>query len=388
MKINIIMPTYNDSESIIETLDSLIIQTYKKWHLTIVNDGSSDNTEDVIKKYIKKNKLEDYITYIYQKNADQLNAIKTALNNIEDKDGLIYVLHSDDLMNDEYVFENAVSYFSKNDADAIISNYNLIDENSNVIGYQKVKKYNKKESTMALQGLWLGRNLFVDVAFWKNDVYRNQVLENYLNWNTPFWIDHRDFSMLDVHNVNFSFFKYRTFEGNYINNEIGMLNVLNGELRNEINILKHINIPFYKIQYFLFRALNKLGLQYKVIYNKKQQKNIYNILKFTITKRISTVNIQKYPYYEAILNFFKNINAEKTIELFNVEDDSVFLGADVRSFNKRMLSKTLPKLYYDLFDYMNFGFNKIITDEKSYNNVEKIVRFLDIDKFVDIIITK
>ena len=44
MKFNIIMPTYNDSGSIEETINSLISQSYKNWRLLISDDGSPHNT--------------------------------------------------------------------------------------------------------------------------------------------------------------------------------------------------------------------------------------------------------------------------------------------------------------------------------------------------------
>jgi len=48
MKISVIMPTYNDSDSIVETLDSLKNQTYNNWELIIIDDGSSDNTKEIV----------------------------------------------------------------------------------------------------------------------------------------------------------------------------------------------------------------------------------------------------------------------------------------------------------------------------------------------------
>ena len=50
MKISIIMPTYNDSSTIIDTIDSVANQSYNNWQLIIMNDGSTDNVEDVIKQ--------------------------------------------------------------------------------------------------------------------------------------------------------------------------------------------------------------------------------------------------------------------------------------------------------------------------------------------------
>ena len=96
MKISIVMPTYNDKNSIKETLDSVLRQTYTNWELIIINDGSIDDSENIIKSYIEKNNCSDKIKYNYQNNQDQLNAI---LNGIKYISGdYVYILHSDDLL--------------------------------------------------------------------------------------------------------------------------------------------------------------------------------------------------------------------------------------------------------------------------------------------------
>lgn len=385
MKINVIMPTFNDADSIVETLESLRTQTFSNWHLTIVNDGSTDNTENVIKGYIKKHKLENNITYLYEENSDQLNAIKLALKNIEDQSGLIHILHSDDLLYDNYVFDTITNYYAKNPFKVLISNYDIIDQDSHVIGTQKVRKYKSKTSQIALQGLWLGRNLFLDFAFWDINIFRQNVYYNYLTWNTPFWLNH-DMTLLDVKNSNFKTFKYRVYSENYINNEIGLLNVLNGELRTEIMILKHFHIPCYKIQYFIFRVLNKIHLPYHVFYSKKESKNPYNIIKFLIGKRLDLNTINKYPYYYSILKFFENKQSKRQIILKKINNQDLFYGSDIRKFNKLMLENKLPSIYYELFSQMQKGFNEVVTNQESYENLKVILKFLDIENYVNIII--
>src|SRR5258705_3616720 len=47
-KVSIIMPTYNRAEYIIDTIHSIQDQTFQRWELIIVDDGSDDNTEDLI----------------------------------------------------------------------------------------------------------------------------------------------------------------------------------------------------------------------------------------------------------------------------------------------------------------------------------------------------
>ncbi|MDA8874518.1 glycosyltransferase [Winogradskyella sp.] len=49
--ISIIIPSYNRANLIGETLDSIIAQTYQKWECIIVDDGSTDNSAEVVGKY-------------------------------------------------------------------------------------------------------------------------------------------------------------------------------------------------------------------------------------------------------------------------------------------------------------------------------------------------
>lgn len=61
-KVSVIIPTYNRANYICEAIDSVIAQTCKDYEIIVVDDGSTDNTKDAIKKYDGK------IRYIYQKN--------------------------------------------------------------------------------------------------------------------------------------------------------------------------------------------------------------------------------------------------------------------------------------------------------------------------------
>jgi glycosyltransferase involved in cell wall biosynthesis len=65
--VSIIIPTYNRAHLIGETLDSVEAQTYLNWECIIVDDGSSDNTDEVIGEYVQTDsrfkyyhRLEDY----------------------------------------------------------------------------------------------------------------------------------------------------------------------------------------------------------------------------------------------------------------------------------------------------------------------------------------
>lgn len=58
-KVSIILPTYNRVGLILETIDSILNQTYKNWELIIIDDGSDDNTEQVVSE-IKDERIQFY----------------------------------------------------------------------------------------------------------------------------------------------------------------------------------------------------------------------------------------------------------------------------------------------------------------------------------------
>ncbi|MES9968407.1 MAG: glycosyltransferase [Candidatus Thiodiazotropha sp.] len=67
MKVSVIIPTYNRAELLLKTVQSVLAQTYQDFEIIVIDDGSSDNTEDVINGYSPK------IRYLKQENAG-LNA--------------------------------------------------------------------------------------------------------------------------------------------------------------------------------------------------------------------------------------------------------------------------------------------------------------------------
>lgn len=390
MKIYILMPTYNDSSTIVYSLDSILSQNYKNYEIIIVDDGSTDDTKKVINNYKKKYDKDNKIKYIYQENKDQLNALKTACNYIKEENSLVYILHSDDLLDNPDVFKKAINYMKNNNYDAIISNVDTIDGNGNLSGKIKINKYINKKYIMPLQLLWLGRNLYIDSGFFRANIFLNQVYNNYLTWNGPFWLDLDSKSILNVKNVDFNFFKYRVFEENYINNDLGKLCVINGEIRVVTRLLNYYYIPFYKAQFYMYRLFNKIKINklFKPLYFNKEAKNKKEVIKFFLRKRFTDIEITNNLYLNAIDNFYSK-NTSRTIVIDEIPDDlPIYLGSDLRTFNKKIIENKLEEFYVNFLNEMQIGFDKIIINEKYKEKITNIVKFLSIYGSVEIVFKK
>ncbi|EQK43950.1 glycosyl transferase 2 family protein [[Clostridium] bifermentans ATCC 638] len=391
MNISIIMPTYNDAESIKETLESISGQTYKNWQLIIINDGSTDNVESVINSYKLNSGDGDKIEYYYQNNQDQLNAISNVLKYI--KGDYVYILHSDDLLPSNDFFEKMVKEAKANpDIDAFIGDLTIIDEESNISGTQSVNKYKNADKSLSKLMLWLGRNLYVDVMFAKKEVFITNVKESYLTWNIPFWtrLGFDKDEVLNVKNVDFPILKYRVHGGNYINNEIGKLNVINGELRTLTRLMKYYKIPFYKAQFYIYRIANKLkfGQAFNPVYFKKEENKKGNIIKFVVEKRFDN-EYKNNSYLNGIVNFYMHKN-KRPIYIEKIdESEFIYKGKDMRLFNKRLLDDNLSDLYLNIIKEMSVGFDKIIVkDEEDKAKVIDIIKFLCIYPYVEIEVNK
>lgn len=108
MKFTVFTPTYNRKELLRKLYESLKNQTYKDFEWLIVDDGSDDNTEKIVKEFISENKLD--IKYYYKKNGGKQRAYNFA---VEKTRGELFICLDSD---DEYVsdgLEIILKYWKK-----------------------------------------------------------------------------------------------------------------------------------------------------------------------------------------------------------------------------------------------------------------------------------
>ena len=144
--ISIVIPMYNAQEFIAKLLDSILSQTYKKFEVVIVNDGSTDNSLNIVNEYAKK---DNRIKVITTPNGGVSRARNIGLQNITGK--YFSFLDADDYIEKD-MYEKIVDAMKKYNTDVIRCNYkkedgdfnyisqgNMLDLSNKVIGKEAIK---------------------------------------------------------------------------------------------------------------------------------------------------------------------------------------------------------------------------------------------------------
>lgn len=124
---SIITPCYNGAKYIEETIDSVIAQTYKNWEMLIVDDGSRDDSAQIVTKYCEQ---EERIKLISQENAGSAAARNNGIRNAQGQ--YIALLDADDLWHPQFL-EKQINFMKKKGAVCVYCSYDRIDEKSKKI---------------------------------------------------------------------------------------------------------------------------------------------------------------------------------------------------------------------------------------------------------------
>lgn len=140
IKISIIIPCYNVEKYIGKAIESIIIQSYKNWELILVNDGSTDNTLNILNAFGVKEKR---IIIINSNNGGVSKARNLGLEKVSGN--WLLFLDADDWYEAD-AFEKIVGYISKTSADIIGFNHYLNYRN------KEWKKTNFEPNTIERSG--------------------------------------------------------------------------------------------------------------------------------------------------------------------------------------------------------------------------------------------
>lgn len=108
MDITVITPTYNRGENLKKLYNSLIIQTNKNFEWMIIDDGSSDKTQEIVGVFVEQNEIK--IRYIKKENGGKHTALNQGIKQINSE--LTFIVDSDDWLECDAI-ENVLKIHKK-----------------------------------------------------------------------------------------------------------------------------------------------------------------------------------------------------------------------------------------------------------------------------------
>ncbi|MDD3419266.1 MAG: glycosyltransferase [Candidatus Gastranaerophilales bacterium] len=147
MKITIITASYNYQDFIKEAIESVLRQTYTDWEYIIVDDGSSDNSLEIIESYAAKDNRIKLLTHPEHQNRGLADTLKFGIDASQGE--YIAFLESDDIWNEKYL-EQKILIASKNPSVGVIFNdVELFGDSEKIKNYDEYfnlfyKKMDKK----------------------------------------------------------------------------------------------------------------------------------------------------------------------------------------------------------------------------------------------------
>ena len=125
-KVSVIIPTYNSAEYITEAIESVLRQKHKDIEIIVVDDGSIDNTKEILKPYIESKSIK----YIFQANKGPGAARNTGIRVAEGE--FIAFLDSDDLYLDNALSKKVDLLMRYPKISLVFSDYYFLQDDCNI----------------------------------------------------------------------------------------------------------------------------------------------------------------------------------------------------------------------------------------------------------------
>lgn len=280
--VSIIIATYNRSSYIVEAIDSVLQQTYDNWELIIIDDGSTDNTKEVINKYINDRN----VFYYYQDNTKQAGALNTGLQYV--KGEWVAFLDSDNRWLPNRLSSAIVQINAGAKAGLIYGDIYTIDESGKRISEKNMKRYSGKVTAQLLFDNFISFN----TTLIKKDVLKkingfNSKLDRAPDYDC--WL--RASTITNVLYLNEYLAEYRVMDDQLSTDKTARFD------NNEKTIKRFIvNYGKYLTKKEIKQGLSAFYLR-KSRYLKSEKK-YFNSVKFLI------ISIIKYPFWYAPWRFF------------------------------------------------------------------------------------
>lgn len=273
--VSLITPCYNSGKYIHRLLDSVLSQDYPNIEMFVVDDGSTDNSKDIILSYVPRFENKNYkLYYFYQDNAGQSVAVNSVLSKI--KGEFLAWPDSDDYYSYSNSISSFVDFFNRID-----DNYGLvrcypvyIDEVSSQPIYGKnIKSYAEEQFENCLYStpdfVWPPISYMARVACFKQANPYMRIFTAYhtpQNWQMllPLLFSFKCYTLQEplscvlVRSDSYSRGTYKTYDQliqyydnfeNIILNTLGGITVMNQYIREQY--IKNIRIKYLREKYLL-----------------------------------------------------------------------------------------------------------------------------------------
>lgn len=226
--VSVIVPCYNCANSITKTMDSLSSQTLKNLEVIAINDGSTDNTQEILLAYQKSHP--DFTLRIYEiENQGVANARNVGLQHVTGE--YFGFLDADDYTS-ETMFADLYKTAKHENAQVVVSNFHWVNSKGEKL--QKDGPYGLKQDMMV--------NLFA--VLW-NKLYRTEFIKS-LDLSFPTGYRYEDayfLYCLTMHVERIAFVDQAYVS--YVQNESSITHTNNEEVKDMIEIFQRI-VAYYK----------------------------------------------------------------------------------------------------------------------------------------------
>jgi glycosyltransferase involved in cell wall biosynthesis len=220
--VTILTPTFNDAGHLPALIESVLGQSYANWQWIIVDDGSTDETPQILARL-----TDPRIRTMRKENDDQLNALAHALPHVRGE--VVTLIHSDDSFVSSRSIAKAVEHLLRNGADGLYADFKKMDAAGNPTGTLKTPDA-VTPRLGSLSVLHQGTNFVGDPFFARRAVFDSHIVPNYIRQNTIYYFDYQGTATLRLEKTE-PWYCYRVFGENYIHSDIGKFVALSGQFR-------------------------------------------------------------------------------------------------------------------------------------------------------------
>lgn len=183
MKVTVLTPAYNRAYIINRLYESLKTQTYKNFEWLIIDDGSTDNTKELVNKFIEDNVIS--IRYVFQSNGGKHRALNKGISMINNE--ITFIVDTDD-----YLLDNAIEEITKM--------YEKYKDNKDICGFSFLRCF----PDMSINGMKFEKDEYISdyITCRLNEKIRGDKAEAYYTKCL------KEFPFLEIDNEKFLFEDY------------------------------------------------------------------------------------------------------------------------------------------------------------------------------------